>query len=142
MNHNLVQIGGNLTRDVEIKTLPGGSIIGDVSIAVNRVWKNQSGEKQEEVTFVNCTAFGKTAENIAKYFHKGDQIFISGRLKQETWDDKTTGKKMSRLKVVIESFEFIGGKKTQASVAPDASDKPQRSADDVALDASPDEIPF
>jgi single-strand DNA-binding protein len=148
MNHNLVQLGGNLARDVETKYLPSGTAIADFSIAVNRVWKDaQSGEKKEEVTFAGCTAFGKTAENIAKYFSKGDQIFVQGRLKQDTWEDKETGKKQSKTKVVVESFEFIGGKKANNATAPEPGERqPPRSipkpAHDPDLDIAEDAVPF
>lgn len=145
MNHNLVQLGGNLVRDIETKYLTSGTAIADFTVAVNRVWKDsQSGEKKEEVTFAGCTAYGKTAENIGKYFAKGDSIFVQGRLKQESWDDKETGKKQYKTKVVVESFEFIGGKKTTS--APQAGDRPPASRPrppaDPDLDVHPDSVPF
>ena len=151
-NLNSVMLMGNMTRDPEVKYLPSGMAIADVSIAVNRTWKSESGEKKEEVTFVGCTAFGRTAEVIAEYFKKGNPIFIQGRLKQESWDDKTTGKKQTKTKVVIESFEFIGGDKKSGAQPQDAAPVRQtpprapqsvpRPPADPALDADSSDVPF
>lgn len=106
-NYNRVLLMGNITRDIELRALPSGSSVAAIGIAVNRKWRDQSGELKEEVTFVDCEAFGKTAENISKYFSKGKPIFLEGRLKLDTWQDKSDGSKRSKLKVVVESFEFI-----------------------------------
>lgn len=147
-NLNLVQLMGNLTRDPEIKFTPKGTAIASFGIAINRTFKPEGGEKREEVTFVDLEAFGRTAEIIGEHFKKGRPIYISGRLKLDSWDDKTTGKKMSKLRVVVDSFEFLGsredGEQKQAS-QPDRSQKPpQRSKPpvDPDLDAAEDEIPF
>lgn len=99
---------GNLTRDPELKFTPKGMAICSFGIAINHQWKNDAGEKQEDVTFVDIEMFGKRAEVVAGYFKKGKPIFIEGRLKLDSWDDKTTGKKMHKLKVIAESFEFLG----------------------------------
>jgi single-strand DNA-binding protein len=107
---NQVTIIGNLTRDPEIRYTPKGSAVGDVSLAVNRKYKTDSGEAKEETTFVDCTAWGKTAELIGQYCKKGNPLFIVGRLQQDTWEDKATGQKRSKLKVVIENMQFLGGK--------------------------------
>ncbi len=143
MNLNIVQAGGNLTKDIETKYLPSGTCIAEFGIAVNRVWYNDKKEKQEEVTFIGCTAFGKLAENIAKYFSKGMPIYVSGRLKQDQWEDKETGKKQSKTKVIVEEFQFIGGSKTSA---PDASDRQPKSAPrppaDPDLDVQADDVHF
>lgn len=107
---------GNLTRDPEIKYTPKGIAVGTVSLAVNRTWKDAStGEKKEEVSFINCTAFGRTAEVIGQYVQKGSCLHVRGRLKQDSWEDKTTGAKRSSLGVIIEEMQFIGGNKTQGS---------------------------
>jgi single-strand DNA-binding protein len=117
MNYNMVLLGGNITRDIDLRALPSGGSVAGFGIAVNRKWKDQaSGEMREDVTFVDCEAFGKTAENIAKFFAKGKPIFLEGRLKLDTWQDKTDGSKRSKLKVIVDGFEFVGGK-------PDAEDK-------------------
>lgn len=111
MSYNKVILMGNLVRDVEVRSLPGGTSVAALGIAVNRKWRDgASGEMREEVTFVDCEAFGKTAENIARFFAKGKPIFVEGRLKLDTWKDKADGSNRSKLKVIVESFEFVGGK--------------------------------
>ena len=109
-NLNKVMLMGNLTRDPEIKYTPKGTAIANFGIAINRVFTPEGGEKREEVTFIDLEAWGRTAEVIGEYFKKGKPIFIEGRLKLDQWDDKTTGKKMSKLRVVVESFEFLGSR--------------------------------
>jgi single-strand DNA-binding protein len=101
---------GNLTRDPQLKYLPSQTAVVDFGIASNRKYKTQSGEQKEDVTFVDCSAFGRTAEVINQYFTKGKPIFIEGRLRYEQWEDKQGGGKRSRLSVHVESFEFIGGR--------------------------------
>ena len=110
-NLNKVLLMGNLTRDPEIKYTPKGTAIANFGIATNRVFTSgEGGEKKEEVTFIDIEAWGRTAEVIGEFFKKGKPIFIEGRLKLDQWDDKTTGKKMSKLRVVADSFEFLGGR--------------------------------
>lgn len=108
-SYNKVLLMGNLTRDIELKSIAGGQSVGNFGIAVNRNFTTASGEKREDVTFVDCEAWGKTAENMAKYLSKGRPVFIEGRLKLEQWDDKE-GKKHSRLRVVVDNFQFIDSK--------------------------------
>lgn len=108
MNFNKVFIAGNLTRDVELKTIPSGYAVAQIGLAVNRRWSDKDGEKKEETTFIDCEAWGKTAETIAKFFAKGKPIFLEGRLKLDQWEQE--GQKRSKLKVVVESFQFVGGK--------------------------------
>jgi single-strand DNA-binding protein len=105
-NFNRVFLMGNLTRDPELRYTPSNTPVLTVGLAVNRRWRNQQGENQEEVTFVDCDAFGRTAEVISQYLKKGRPIFIEGRLKLDQWQDKDGGNR-SKLKVVIESFEFV-----------------------------------
>lgn len=99
---------GNLTRDPEMRMTPGGMAICKLGIAVNRVFTTKEGEKREEVTYVDCDAFGRQAETISKYLSKGRPIHIEGRLKLDQWESKE-GEKRSKLSVVIENFQFIGG---------------------------------
>ena len=107
-NLNKVMLMGNLTRDIEIKVLPqGNQSVGNFGIAMNRKFKSASGEEREEVTFVDCEAWGRTAEIMKQYLSKGRPVFIEGRLKLDQWEDKE-GKKQSRLRVVVENFQFIG----------------------------------
>lgn len=106
-NFNIVVLMGTLTRDPEQRFTPKGTCVCKFSIAVNRTWRNEAGEKKEEVTFVELDSFGKTAENIGQYFHKGSRIHIQGRLRLDQWDDKQTGQKRQKLGVVVESFTFV-----------------------------------
>jgi single-strand DNA-binding protein len=109
-NFNKVLLMGNLTRDPQLRYLPSQMAVVDFGLAVNRRWKGPQGEDREEVTFVDCTAWAKQAETINQYFQKGKPIFIEGRLKYDTWEDKQGGGKRSRLVVVVENFQFIGGR--------------------------------
>src|SRR5260221_6129681 len=97
-NLNQVNLIGNITRDVDTRYTPSGTAVVEVDLAINRAWKSDSGEKREETVFVNITLFGRTAEVAAKYCHKGDPLFVSGRLHLDTWDDKQTGQKRSKLR--------------------------------------------
>jgi single-strand DNA-binding protein len=107
---NQVILMGNLTRDPQLKFLPSQMAVAEFGVACNRKFSTQSGEQREEVTFVDCTAFGKTAEVINQYFTKGKPIFIDGRLKYDQWEDKNGGGKRSKLTVVVNNFQFIGGR--------------------------------
>ena len=114
MNLNLVQVCGRITRDPELVTTQNGTTITKFSVASNRVWKDKnSGNKHEEVEFHNVISFGKQAETIAQYFNKGDEIYIQGRLKTSSWDDKETGQKRYRTEIIAEKFEF--GQKSKAN---------------------------
>ena len=107
---NKVILVGNLTRDPELRYTPKGTAIAKIGLAVNRVWTNEAGEKKEEVTFVDVDVFGRTAENVGQYMRKGRPILIEGRLKLDQWDDKQTGQKRSKLKVVGEAMQLMGGR--------------------------------
>ena len=107
---NKVILMGNLTRDPQMKYLPSQTAVVEFGLACNRKYRTQSGEDKEEVTFVDCTAFGRTGEVINQYFTKGKPIFIEGRLKYDSWEDKQGGGKRSKITVVIENFQFVGGR--------------------------------
>ena len=111
---------GNLTRDPELRYTPKGTAVAGFAIAINRVWTNEAGEKKEEVDFIDCTAWGRTAEVIGQYFRKGRPILVQGRLQLEQWDDKQSGQKRSRIKVVLSGFEFCGGDNPEAGDRPAA----------------------
>lgn len=106
-----VVLVGNLTRDPEIRYLQKGTAICQVTVAVNRRWKNDAGEDQEEVSFIDVDCWGRTAENVAQYLKKGASMLVDGRLRQDSWEDKETGQKRSKLKVVAQSVQFLGGKR-------------------------------
>ena len=110
---NKVILMGNLTRDPELRYTPKGTPIAKIGMAVNRVWRGENGEQREEVTFVDVDIFGRTAENVGQYMRKGRPILIEGRLKLDQWDDKNTGQKRSKLGVVADSVQFLGGRDDQ-----------------------------
>ena len=107
-NFNKVILAGNLTRDPELRYTPKGMAIAKIGLAINRRWKSETGEMKEETTFVDVDAFGKTAETIGQYLKKGRPILIEGRLRYQTWEDKQSGQKKSKLGVVMETFQFHG----------------------------------
>jgi len=106
-NFNKVILAGNMTRDPELRYTPNGKAIAKFGLAINRNWTTETGEKKEEVTFVDIDSFGRQAEVISQYMKKGRPILVEGRLKLDQWDDKQTGQKRSRLGVVLESFSFL-----------------------------------
>lgn len=122
---NIVIIMGNLTRDPELKHTGSNQAVANFSVAVNEKWTDKSGEKKERVAFIDCEAWGKTAENIAKFFQKGKPIIVEGRLKQETWDDKATGAKRSKLVVTVDTFHFVGSGKGAATPSDGGGALPQ-----------------
>jgi len=105
---NKVILMGNLTRDPELRSTPGGSQVTDVDLAVNDSYTDSSGNKQERVTFVNITFWGKGAETLCRWKKKGDPLLVEGRLQLDTWTDKESGQKRQRLKVVGSQFTFVG----------------------------------
>ena len=107
-NVNKVILIGNLTRDPQTKQLPTQSLVTEFGLAMNRKFKSHDGEDREEVCFVDCAAFGRQAEVIQKYCRKGKQLYIEGRLRYDSWDDKNGHGKRSKLSVVVESFQFLG----------------------------------
>jgi single-strand DNA-binding protein len=107
-NLNKVMLIGNVTRDPEIKYTPKGSAVTDLGIAVNRVFTPDGGEKREETTFVDVTLWGRQAEIAGEYCKKGRSIYIEGRLQLDSWEDKASGQKRSKLRVVGENFQLLG----------------------------------
>lgn len=107
---NKVFIIGNLTRDPELRVTPKGTSIAAFGIAINRQTKDDAGNTRDETTFVDVEAWGKQADLVGKYLAKGAPCMIEGRLKLDEWQDKTTGAKRSRLKVVLENVQFLGRK--------------------------------
>ncbi|MCK6462637.1 MAG: single-stranded DNA-binding protein [Candidatus Pacebacteria bacterium] len=105
MNLNKVFLIGNLTRDPELKSLPSGSSVATFGVATNRVWRNQQGEKQEEVQFHNIVVFGKQADIVAQYLKKGSSALIEGRLQTRNWEAQD-GSKRNRTEIVAERVQF------------------------------------
>lgn len=147
---NKVVLMGNLTRDPETRTTPSGQSVTNFSLAVNRTWKDNNGQSQEAVSYIDCVAWGKVGEIIAQYVQKGRPLLVSGRLDQRSWEDKETGGKRSKVEVVVEDFNFIdsgsgGGGDYSASSRPVSTSKTSAEPevddiDDKPIDLS--EIPF
>lgn len=130
---NRVILMGNLTRDPEVKYIPSGSAVAEIGLAVNRSWfDKQSNQRKEEVTFVDVTLWGRDAEVAGEYLAKGRPVLIEGRLALDQWDDKATGQKRSKLKVVAERMQLLGGrgeaKGGEPAAEPDESYKPDADA--------------
>lgn len=106
-NLNKVMLIGNLTRDPELRYTPKGTAVAELGLAINRVWNNEQGQRQEETTFVDVTLWSRQAELAQQYLTKGSPVYIEGRLSLDTWDDKTTGQKRSKLKVIGENLQFL-----------------------------------
>jgi single-strand DNA-binding protein len=150
-NLNKVMLMGNLTRDPEIKYTPKGTAVADISLAINRVWKNDAGQKQEDTTFVEVELWGRQAEIAGEYLKKGRPVYIEGRLKLDTWDDKQTGQKRSKMRVVGETLQLLGSRDgTNSGTSSGASERtqsrpprPARPPADPDLDATDgDDVPF
>lgn len=110
-NFNKVILMGNLTRDPEMRVLPSNMPVASFGLAVNDRFKNkQTDQWEERPNFIDCEAFGRTAENIGKFFSKGKPIFIEGKLRLDQWEDRQSGQKRSKLKVVVDTFQFVGGR--------------------------------
>ncbi len=122
---NKVILVGNLTRDPELRYTPKGTAVAKIGLAVNRVWRTETGETKEEVTFVDVDVFGRTAENVGQYMRKGSPILIEGRLRLDTWDDKQTGQKRSKLGVVAETVQFLGAARSGEGGAPASAPAPR-----------------
>ncbi len=140
-NFNKVILLGNLTRDPELRYTPKGTAIVKLGMAINRTWKDESGASKEEVTFVDVDAFGRQAEVIAQYLRKGRQLFVEGRLRLDTWDDKQTGQKRTKMGVVLENFQFVdsGGARSgeEGGAAPAARPRPSAASASAAPNAAP-----
>lgn len=108
-NLNKVMLIGNVVADLELRYTPKGTAVTDLRMAVNRQWTNDQGTRQEETTFLDVTLWSRQAEVAAQYLSKGRPVYIEGRLQMETWEDKTSGQKRSRLKIVGENMQFLGG---------------------------------
>jgi single-strand DNA-binding protein len=108
---NKVILLGNLTRDPQVRYTPGGTAVAELGLAVNRTWFDQkTNSRREETTFVDVTLWGRQAEVAGEYLAKGRQVLIEGRLQLDTWEDKESGQKRSKLKVVSENMKMVGGR--------------------------------
>ena len=149
-NLNRVLLIGNLTRDPEVRYTPKGTAVAEIGLAINRIYSGEDGEKKEETTFVDVTLWARQAEIAGQYLKKGRPVFIEGRLQLDTWDDKQTGQKRSRLRVVSENLQLLGSRQEGESSSPaspprraSAAATPARPEPrDPDLDVEPDDIPF
>jgi single-strand DNA-binding protein len=112
MNINEVRFAGRLTRDPQLKYLPSNTPVAEFGMVANRKFRTGSGEDREEATFVDVTAFGKTAETLNQYVGKGDELYVSGRLKFDSWEDRQGGGRRSKLSLIADSFQFVGGRRS------------------------------
>jgi len=155
-NLNKVMLMGNLTRDPEVRYTPKGTAVAELGLAINRVYSAENGEKREETTFVDVTLWGRTAEIAGEYLKKGRPVFIEGRLQLDSWDDKQTGQKRSKLKVVGEGMQLLGSRGGEGGGSsgggehtgggapqsrPSAPSKPKPPVD-PDLEPEEDDIPF
>jgi single-strand DNA-binding protein len=141
-NFNKVILVGNLTRDPELRYTPKGMAIAKLGVAINRSWTSETGEKKEETTFVDVDVFGRTAENVAQYLRKGSSLLVEGRLRLDTWEDKQTNQKRSKLGVVAEFVQFLGSPRGAAGDgAPAPASAPARPAPAPAAAAAEPEVP-
>jgi single-strand DNA-binding protein len=149
-NLNRVLLIGNLTRDPDLRYTPKGTAVTEIGLAVNRVYTGEDGERKEETTFVDVTLWARLAEIAGQYLKKGRPVFVEGRLQLDTWDDKQTGQKRSKLRVVAENIQLLGSRqegelptsppprRAGTTSPPPARTEPR----DPDLDAEPDDIPF
>ena len=145
-NFNKVLLMGNLTREPELRATPSGTAVCQFGLAVSRSYNNPNGERQEETTFVDVEAWGRQAETISKYVTKGNPLFIEGRLKLDTWENKE-GEKRSKMKVVLENMQLIsqrgeGGGYSQSDSAPPARESPPASGSANKSEDIEEDVPF
>ena len=151
-DHNNVTLVGRLTRDPEMGYTPNQTAVTKFGLANNRKWKPQGGELQEQVSFIDCTSFGKQAETLNQYLAKGSRVLVSGRLQQDRWQDRETQANRSKIVVIVERFQFLDTK-ADAQAAQQAAAPQQKGftnpAPPAAASATPpvvsypdDEIPF
>lgn len=153
---NHVELLGNLTRPIELRYTPNQTAIGSFSVAVNRQWTDDNGQKKEEVAFIDCEIWAKSAESMAEWTTKGSKVLLQGRIKQDTWEDKQSGQTRSKLKVVVEGWKNLTPKSqdargdaddseprqrtTQTKKTPPRSNKPPRDPD-LDIDEEPEFLP-
>ena len=143
---NRITLLGNITRDPEVHVTPKRTTIANLGIAVNRQWRDESGQQKEEVLFIDCDALGKTGDIVAKYVKKGMLVAIEGRLKLEQWDDKTSGQKRSKHKVVVENIQMLtrkeAGQQDGQDVAPRPAMRPAPTQAPATAPGLEDDVPF
>lgn len=140
-NLNKVMLIGRLTRDPQLRYTPSGAAVADLGVAVNRYYKGQDGNRQEEVCFIDVTVWGRTAENATEYLSKGRQVYVEGYLRLDSWEDKNTGDKRSKLKVVANNVQFLDSRGAGSDAGGQAAgEQPQPPR--PGADTPDNEIPF
>ena len=145
---NKVILMGNLTRDPETRSTPGGQSVTNFSLAVNRTWRDADGQQKDAVSYIDCVAWGKPGEIIAQYLGKGRAVLVSGRLDQRSWDDKDTGAKRSKVEVIVEDFNFVGDGQGASQAGANSRPSKNNANDDVKVEEIDDkpidlsDIPF
>lgn len=157
MNINKVMIYGNLTRDPELRQLPSGMNVANLGIATNRYYNNQEGQRVEEVEYHNVTLFGRLADLAQQYLQKGGGLFVEGRLRTSSWDDRETGQKRYRTEIIGEQMQFgprrdgaasgqapapAAAQPQQAPASSSAQQAPAKTPDYPEATINPDDIPF
>lgn len=141
MTENLLVFAGNLVRDPEMRHSNDGKAITNVTVASSRKWKGRDGKDVEDTVFLDAVAFGKTGETIAERFRKGDNIYLKGRLKQDTWEDKQSGQKRTKIGMVAEGFQFTTSKSEGGAPA---ARRDMPTTEEIAPRPAPadDDVPF
>ena len=144
---NKVILMGNLTRDPELRFTPKGTAVAKLGLAVNRAWKTETGETKEDVLFIDVEAFSRQAETIGQYLKKGSPILVEGRLRLDTWDDKQTNQKRTKILVTAENVKFLGSGQPREGGAPENARNrppaaPAPTASEPAEEPTSDDVPF
>jgi single-strand DNA-binding protein len=151
-NVNKVILIGNCTRDPEVRYTPKGTAVADIGLAMNRYFSSDGGERREETTFVDVTLWGRQAEVAGEYLKKGRPVYIEGRLQMDSWDDKNTGQKRTKLKIVGEQMQLLGSRDSGGSSSPpqqryesnstESNNQNSGGNDGAQFDTEDDDIPF
>lgn len=144
MNYNHLTLGGNLTRNCEVRYTAGGKAVCKFGLAVNERWKGTDGQDRESVLFVDVTIFDKRGEAFAKFHKKGDQAFVVGKLQLEQWEDRDSGAKRSKLSMIAHEWQFVGAKKDRAepTAAPSEPDESKWPTQTASINGGADDTPF
>lgn len=145
-SYNHCTLVGNLTKDPELRYTPKGTAIAEIGLAINRRWKDEGGQQKESTTYCDITFFGRSAEIIKEYCKKGHPLLLSGRLETDEWNDKQTGQKRTKLKIVGETFQLLSGKESsgerEQQNRPPSENRPPPTKDTDPDAPSDSEIPF
>ena len=144
MDLNKVMIIGRLTRDPEIRTIPSGQTVASFSVATNRIWTDQQGQKQEKVEYHNVVAWRKLAEIVQQYLKKGNRVYIEGRLETRSWDDQT-GNKKYRTEIIADNMIMLDTKSSSEAISPTTptnKQAPEPNVNNPDEEISVEDIPF